>query len=237
VKIRFAILAGVAGLTLAGTDAALAAPPQLGPPPAGASFAAGAPITFTARTTSNASTARMDFFISRNPSQVDAGGVFSPFVDHIAGVPTATPGAFVASTDSDDAWPAQPGTYWWQAVQVCAGGDADCVRASPGRMFTISPLPAPLASLASAAPEPDTILRRRPKRRTRKRKVKFAFSSNLPGAQFQCLFAKGWDSCRSPHAFRRLKPGRYKFAVLAIVNGVGDPTPASWIFKVLRRRR
>jgi hypothetical protein len=234
VKRPIAIVAAVAGLAVAWADAALAAPPQLDAPPPGDSFAAGSQITFRAQTTSGASTAGMDFYISRN-QQVGANGVFSSFVDHIAGVAAAPPGVFVANTDSDDAWPQKPDTYWWQAVQNCAGA-VDCTPASPPRMFTITPLAAPLASLASPVLEPETILSHYPKRRTRKRKVKFVFSSNLPGAQFQCLFAKGWASCESPHTFRRLKPGRYKFAVLAIVNGVGDPTPASRIFRVLRRR-
>ena len=47
------------------------------------------------------------------------------------------------------------------------------------------------------------------------------------------LYAQGWTKCTSPHVFRHLKPGRFRFQVKAILNGVEDPTPASWFFKVL----
>jgi hypothetical protein len=81
--------------------------------------------------------------------------------------------------------------------------------------------------------EPKTFLDKHPRHRTHNRKVKFAFSSDVAKAHFQCLFAQGWAKCRSPHIFRHLKPGRYKFKARAVASGVKDPTPASWVFKVL----
>ena len=82
--------------------------------------------------------------------------------------------------------------------------------------------------------KPKTFLTHHPRHRTHKRKVAFAFDSNVDGAKFKCFDAGGWAKCRSPHVFRHLKPGRYKFKVKAIVNGVADPTPASFIFRILR---
>jgi IPT/TIG domain len=88
------------------------------------------------------------------------------------------------------------------------------------------------SNLATNAP--DTFLTHHPRHHTHKRQVSFAFDSNMDGAQFQCLFAQGWAKCRSPHVFRHLKPGRYRFMAEAIVNGVADPTPASFTFRILR---
>jgi hypothetical protein len=82
--------------------------------------------------------------------------------------------------------------------------------------------------------KPQTLLTHHPRRRSHKRKVAFAFDSNVDGARFKCLDAGGWRKCRSPHVFRHLKPGRYKFKVKAIVNGIADPTPAKFIFRILR---
>jgi hypothetical protein len=82
--------------------------------------------------------------------------------------------------------------------------------------------------------KPKTFLTHHPRHRTHKRKVAFAFDSNVDGARFKCLDAGGWRKCRSPHVFRHLKPGRYKFKVKAIVSGVADPTPAAFIFRILR---
>jgi hypothetical protein len=235
-RARLVIPVAVGALALAIVSVAVAAPPQLGSPLEGASFTAGeGQINFQAQITSNANPTLMHFFITRNPSQVDANGVFSPWVDHIRGTPTGDPGVFEASADSDDAWPNKPDTYWWQAVQNCTGGDADCVNASPPRMLTITaPPPLPAAAVTSTT-QIETFLDRHPRHRTRKRKVKFKFSSNVAGASFKCLFAKGWADCQSPHVFRRLKPGRYKFEARAVVNGLEDPSPASWTFRILRR--
>jgi hypothetical protein len=82
--------------------------------------------------------------------------------------------------------------------------------------------------------KPKTFLTHHPRRRTHKRRVAFAFDSNVNGAKFKCFDARGWGKCRSPHVFRHLKPGRYKFKVKAIVNGVADPTAVSFIFRILR---
>jgi hypothetical protein len=82
--------------------------------------------------------------------------------------------------------------------------------------------------------KPKTFLTHHPRRRSHKRKVAFAFDSNAQGAKFKCFDARGWAKCRSPRVFRHLKPGRYKFKVKAIAGGVADPTPATFIFRILR---
>lgn len=198
---------------------------------------AGSQLVFSARPTNGAAPPQMDFYIWKDAPPPPAAGQPSGWIDHFQGGQTASdPTLYVGSPNPGEAWPTQPGAYFWQAVyHDCSQNPPQCFVKSPTRSLTITPLPvSPVQSLASGPLAPETYLKRRPRRRSHKRKVTFKFTSNAPGARFQCLFAKGWDRCKSPHIFRRLEPGRYKFAVLAIANGVGDPTPASWIFRILR---
>jgi hypothetical protein len=123
----------------------------------------------------------------------------------------------------------RPGTYYWMVERWDCSAEADCyVTDGQIRSFTVEP---PVST-----PAPNTTITRHPARRTRKRRVRFAFVSNLPDASFQCHYAGGWSRCLSPQRFRHLKPGRYRFKVRAIANGKRDTTPATWLFRVLRRR-
>jgi hypothetical protein len=101
--------------------------------------------------------------------------------------------------------------------------------AGTGNDYTYDVAPA----LASLNPL-DTFFTKHPRHRTHKRKVTFAFDSNVDSARFQCFYAQGWSKCRSPHTFRHLAPGRYLFKVRAIANGVKDRTPANFVFRILR---
>jgi hypothetical protein len=128
-----------------------------------------------------------------------------------------------------------PGTYYWIVERFdcfAPDGPADCyVTDGEVRSFTVNP------PVTVNPPAPDTTLTRHPPRRTRKRRAKFAFVSDLPDASFECYYTGGWAECVSPQKFRRLKRGRrYRFKVRAVANGEHDETPASWLFKVRRRR-
>jgi IPT/TIG domain len=124
---------------------------------------------------------------------------------------------------------APPGTAGSMVdVAVITGAGASS-KTGTGNDYTYDQAP-----VVAQRPVPDTFLTHHPKHRTRRRQVAFAFSSDMPGVSYQCLFAQGWAKCSSPHTFRHLKPGRYRFQVKAIVNGVKDPTPASWTFRVRR---
>ena len=83
---------------------------------------------------------------------------------------------------------------------------------------------------------PNTVKRAGPKKRTKKRKVKFKFASTEPGSRFECkLDRERYASCRSP-VKRKVKPGKHKFLARAIdAAGNVDPTPARWKFKVKPR--
>jgi hypothetical protein len=113
-------------------------------------------------------------------------------------------------------------------VAVITGAGASS-KTGTGNDYTYDQAP-----VVAERPVPDTFLTHRPKHRTHRRKVAFAFSSDMPGVSYQCFYAQGWADCSSPHTFRHLKPGRYKFQVKAIGSGVEDPTPASWTFRVRR---
>jgi len=234
-RVLLAIVIAVGTLVLSVVAQALADPPtQLSPtqlsPQEGATFTAGVgQITFRAFTTTAPAPAELDFYVSRDPD-LDANGVLANWFDDIRGLPIGgDPPVYEGAPDQDAGWPNKPGTYYWQAVNAgCHPNDCE----SPVRSLTVIPAPESLVSQGKV--ELDTFLTDHPRHRTHKRKVTFAFSSDVNGASFQCFYAQGWAKCRSPHTFRHLKPGRYRFQVRAIVNGVKDPTPASWTFRILR---
>lgn len=230
-SVRLAIVVAVAVVALAFAAEALAEdPPTQVLPADGASFTA-QPGQITLEASTDASPSLMDFYISKD-TQVDSNGVLANWFDHFRGGPTSgDPTLYAGAPSADVLWPTTPGTYYWQAVYFdCTTGGPDCFNQSSIRTLTITPL-SPYTPGANA---PNTFLTHHPRHRTHKRKVTFTFRSNVAGASFRCLYAAGWANCRSPHIFRHLKPGRYRFEAQAVVNGVEDPTPASWIFKVLR---
>jgi streptogramin lyase len=111
-----------------------------------------------------------------------------------------------------------------------------------------------VARVTGVAPEPtapDTKLDGKPKKKLKakdkrngkkgKARAKFRFSSATAGATFECsLVKKGkaakFKRCSSPKKYG-LKPGKYEFAVRAVAAGEPDPSPASYRFKVVRKRR
>ena len=82
---------------------------------------------------------------------------------------------------------------------------------------------------------PQTILRRRPARRSRDRTPTFAFAADEAGAEFQCrIDGRPFRVCRSPFTARRLAAGRHTFRVRARdASGQADPSPARYVFRVL----
>jgi hypothetical protein len=122
-----------------------------------------------------------------------------------------------------------PGTYYWIAERFDGLAEPDgYVTDGEIRSFRVR--------LPVGTPAPETVITRHPPRRTRKRRARFAFTSNLPGSSFQCHYTEGWSRCWSPQRFRHLKPGRYRFKVRAVAEGKRDRTPATWLFRVLRKR-
>ena len=85
---------------------------------------------------------------------------------------------------------------------------------------------------------PKTRITKKPKRRTRSPRAKFAFASNEPGAAFECKLDKApFEACSSPLKLKKLKPRRHKISVRAVdTAGNADTTPASYRWTVRKRR-
>jgi hypothetical protein len=83
---------------------------------------------------------------------------------------------------------------------------------------------------------PQTLLRRKPPRRTRDRTPSFRFVVDEAEAHFECrLDRKHFRRCGSPFTSRRLAYGPHRFQVRAVTsNGLADPTPAAYRFRVVR---
>lgn len=99
------------------------------------------------------------------------------------------------------------------------------------------PMPTPLPAPVAQTPETSAISGK--SKVTRPRKAKFRFSSTAPAATFECRLDKGrWKACTSPHkvATKKLKPGKHKLQVRAVLGGLVDATPSRKTFKIKRRR-
>ncbi len=89
---------------------------------------------------------------------------------------------------------------------------------------------------------PNTKLGKHPRARVTtkkaKAKVTFKFSSKTAGARFQCkLDKKRYARCSSPKSYK-VAPGKHKFSVRAVgAGGATDATPATFSFKVVKKKR
>jgi hypothetical protein len=85
---------------------------------------------------------------------------------------------------------------------------------------------------------PQTILRATPAKHGSDRTPTFRFRSSQPGSEFECrLDRHNFRLCSSPITLGPLGYGRHRFLVRA--QGAGetlDPTPASFAFRIVRRR-
>jgi glucose/arabinose dehydrogenase len=83
---------------------------------------------------------------------------------------------------------------------------------------------------------PQTLLRKRPRAVTHKRRARFVFAASDPTARFECrLDGAAWRVCRSPRVYRRLEPGFHSFQVVARgADGQYDPTSITLRWRILR---
>jgi len=100
-------------------------------------------------------------------------------------------------------------------------------------------LPVPQQPLAAPPAQiPETKIKGHPAAKTTKSKATFRFSSTVAGSRFTCkLDGKRKAACRSPKAYKGLKPGRHRFKVWATAGGRTDPTPARFSWKVRPPKR
>jgi plastocyanin len=104
----------------------------------------------------------------------------------------------------------------------------------PAAPVTVSPSPPSLPVLPPAPPETKITLK--PLAKTKDRTPTFKFTATVSGATFQCsVDKKPFKTCRSPYTTPALKAGRHTVRAAAVANGLTDPTPASWSFKVIAK--
>lgn len=138
-----------------------------------------------------------------------------------------------------------PNNTLWVTVEIPVE-DTRVVRVT-GVEPAVIPISAPPVAKA-----PRTRIVRGPKKKVRTKrkrvKVKFRFKSPDAGARFECALVKikkrrkgkagprpRFRGCRAPRAYR-VRPGRYRFLVRAVLAGVADPSPARRAFRVIRVR-
>jgi hypothetical protein len=91
---------------------------------------------------------------------------------------------------------------------------------------------------ACAAGAPDTSFTKKPKKKSKKTKQTVKFTSNVPGAIFQCsLDSVAYRECASPLKLKRLKKGKHILLVRAVAFQIPDPTPAEARFTVKKKKR
>jgi streptogramin lyase len=150
---------------------------------------------------------------------------------------------------------AGPGGTLWVTMEV--PGQEEFAIALINGVTPPPPPPPPVANpiTVTEKPVPNTKVGKAPKKVVKvasgKATVTFTFSSSIAGSSFQCRLVKtpvgkakkkkktpvgSFSSCRSPKVLK-LAPGKYRFAVRAVVNGAADPTPAERAFRVLRPPR
>lgn len=137
---------------------------------------------------------------------------------------------------------AGPGNTLWVTLEMTK---------KVGRVSGVDPVAATPPLLAASTPE--TRIRSGPKGKLttagKRRKVSFRFESPNAGAGFECRLqrlprkpiakvskAAVFVPCASPRRYR-LRPGRYRFDVSAVLAGVSDSSPAGRSFRIVRAPR
>ncbi len=148
--------------------------------------------------------------------------------------------AFSTCSSSGASYPGlDQGPHSFQVRAIDPSANVDPTPA--GFSFSVVLAPAPLeSSPPPAAPStrrPQTVLFGKPAAETRDRTPTFRFRSQPTGAAYQCAVDRAaFKACRSPFTTRPLKPGRHRFTVRAMLGGSGDPTPATFAFKIMGRK-
>jgi hypothetical protein len=150
-----------------------------------------------------------------------------------SGSPAATGTAAELASPGIAVTVAAGSTTTFHATATNIGGVSACSTSSVSYTQAVPPTPPP-------ATAPDTVITKAPKKTVkttkRKAKVSFEFTSTIAGSSFACsIDGKAFASCTSGATFK-LKAGQHTFAVRATAGGVTDPTPATYQFKVKRKK-
>jgi hypothetical protein len=84
---------------------------------------------------------------------------------------------------------------------------------------------------------PETTITKAPKKKTKKRRATFEFTSPTPGVTFECELdgGKAFTPCTSPFTVK-VKKGKHSFKVRAVLNGVPDGSPAEHTWRVKKKK-
>ncbi len=140
-----------------------------------------------------------------------------------------------------------PGGRLWVTMEIPGENVYEVARISG-----VEPEPPAIAPIGIGSPGaavPETKIVKRPKGKVRthraRAKIVFRFRSPAAGARFECALVRlrkkrkaprpRFRACRSPKKLR-LRPGRYRFLVRAVSDGLSDATPARAAFRVVRVR-
>ncbi len=131
----------------------------------------------------------------------------------------------VRASDSSDNTDQTPAGYSFVVVLASV---------SPAPPPVQPPAVSPIAGSGKAATvRPETTLVAKPSAKTHDRTPTFRFRSSARGASFQCqLDHSAFKPCKSPLTTRSLALGKHTLEVRAVLDGVADPTPTSFSFRV-----
>ncbi len=110
------------------------------------------------------------------------------------------------------------------------------VRATD-EVFNVETTPA-VRSFTVDTAVPNATITKKPPKRFFKKRVKFKFATDEPGATFQCLLDnRAWQKCQPTFRFN-VKVGKHRLLVRAVdAAGNVDPTPQRYRYKRVQRRR
>ena len=91
-------------------------------------------------------------------------------------------------------------------------------------------------AVAVTPPAPDTVIQKKPRKKTAARIAKFTFAADQAGARFECkLDKKAFQACKSPFTIKRLRNGTHTLQVRAVSSqGAVDASPAKYSWRVGR---
>jgi virginiamycin B lyase len=174
------------------------------------------------------------------------------------GVTFAPDGAYwVARSQTNDLLRLTPDGQTTTLTGFAPSGGVGPRKIAPGpndTLWVTLDTPEKVARVTGVTPPvtaPNTKLDRTPKRKLKAKdkrngkkgtaKARFKFSSPTSNARFECSLRPRtrkprFKDCESPASYR-LKPGKYRFAVRAVLAGEPDRSPETFSFKVVRKKR
>lgn len=170
---------------------------------------------------------------------VDGGGAPT-----LVAVEFGTTTAYGSRTAPVRVQPGQPSTVTLSLTGLPAGTTIHYRAVASGDFAGVSGTDATFTTVAAppVVNPPVTRITKAPKKRvitrSKRAKVTFRFTADVPGSRFTCRVKSSatLKRCTSPKTLR-LRPGRYTFAVRATApDGQVDATPAIKRFRVVRRR-